>query len=253
VLVFVVLCAGARTPLAAPVTVRPGVFAGGCTLGFLFDGGNGERYIGSAGHCFLDDGTERTWSEGGPSVTVGGHVIGAVAYAIWNQSILNPLPGDPSSSLPVGFDFALIRLSASTQANPQMCHFGGPTGINSSTDHTPRAVHYVGAGEFVGTIQETSTPVFPARSASATGFADPTTVALNGPVGPGDSGMPVIDREGRAVGLLSHLGSPMGSSFAPVSRLQPHVARASAALGVSLSLRTAPLIEDATPFGHDAC
>ena len=86
-------------------------------------GSDGSRYIGTAGHCILGESPiggdvgEESWAPGtGPVARDGdGNRIGEFAYAILQ---------DPK-------DFALIRLDPGVAANPQMCHFGGPTGTNT--------------------------------------------------------------------------------------------------------------------------
>jgi hypothetical protein len=109
--------------------VRPGAIVnsdvGQCTLNFLFQGSDGNKYIGTAGHCALEapaiggQAGEKRWAPGsGPVATdADGNRIGEWAYAILQ---------DPK-------DFSLIRLDPGVQSSPQLCHFGGPTGINSDT------------------------------------------------------------------------------------------------------------------------
>src|SRR4051812_47051786 len=87
-------------PAAAPVGtgtcpgVRPGAIVnsdvGQCTLNFLFTGSDGQRYIGTAGHCILGESPvggdvgEQSWAAGtGPVATdADGNRIGEFAYAI---------------------------------------------------------------------------------------------------------------------------------------------------------------------------
>jgi hypothetical protein len=249
----VVLAGSNGAANAGPITVRPGTYANGCTLDFLFTAGDGNRYIGTAGHCFVDDGQEQSWPAGdGPTVTAGGQEIGHAVYAVWNQSALNPLPveGDPTLAQ---MDFALVRIDPSVASDPQVCHFGGPTGVNTDDASVATVVHYYGNGEGIGMIQETGTLVLPARTGIATGFEDARVLKLLGLISGGDSGMPIVDDEGRAVGLLSHLGSPVGSFPIPVSRLAPHVQRAEEVLGLTLTLQTARLTPNALPIGTDPC
>jgi hypothetical protein len=114
-------------------------------------------------------------------------------------------------------------------------------------------VHYYGNGEPAGREQITNSRTLPARSGLVSDFSNPWWVPMLGVVGGGDSGMPVLDRRGHALGLLSHLGSPVGSNAIPVSRLAPHLARASKALHMRLSLQRAALTASAAPFGSDGC
>src|SRR5207247_6557518 len=128
-------CTLIPVPAAAPFGtgtcpgVRPGAIVlsdvGQCTLNFLFVGSDGSRYIGTAGHCILGaspfggDVGEMSWTPGtGPvAQDAGGARIGEFAYAI----LLDPK------------DFSLIRVDPGVAVSPQVCHFGGPTGINADT------------------------------------------------------------------------------------------------------------------------
>ena len=172
--------------------VRPGAVVqtdvGLCTLNFLFEAPDRERYIGTAGHCILDEGGptggnvgEKTWPKGqGPVAKDSqGHRIGEFAYAILQ---------DPK-------DFSLIRLDPGVQASPEMCQFGGPTGINDEVGGGTKVLEYWGNGIAIGSA-------LPARSAVADGFPDPNHVYALGLALPGDSGSAVITDDGRALGVL---------------------------------------------------
>jgi hypothetical protein len=234
-------------PAAAPAGtgpcpgVRPGAIvnseSGQCTFNFLFNGSDGRRYIGTAGHCILGDSPiggdvgEESWAPGtGPEATDGeGNRIGEFAYAILQ---------DPK-------DFALIRLDSGVAANPQMCHFGGPTGTNADQPglNSPVVLNHFGNGLGVGSV-------LPARSALALGMPDPDHVFAEGAVVPGDSGSGIISSDGRAVGVIVTTGvhsSSIGTSGIDagtmgVTRLPPQEARAEQVLGLSLNLQTAGLL-----------
>lgn len=219
--------------------VRPGAIvesdAGQCTFNFLFTGSDGNRYIGTAGHCILGESPfggdvgEQTWAAGsGPEARdSSGNRVGEFAYAILQ---------DPK-------DFALIRLDATVAASAQMCHFGGPTGINSDQSSAVTVLHHYGNGIGVGTV-------LPARSAVAFGLPHPDHVYAQGAVVPGDSGSGIISADGRAVGVIVTTGihsSSIGTSGIDagtmgVTRLGPQVARAAQVLGIALSLQTAPVL-----------
>jgi hypothetical protein len=232
-------------PTAAPVGtgtcpgVRPGAIvnseAGQCTFNFLFNGSDGRRYIGTAGHCILGESPiggdvgEESWAPGtGPEATdAAGNRIGEFAYAILQ---------DPK-------DFAVIRLDPGVEASPQMCHFGGPTGVNTDQGSAPVVLNYFGNGLGVGSV-------LPARSALALGMPDPDHVFANGVVIPGDSGSGVISSDGRAVGVAVTLGLHTGAigtggidvGTIGITRLAPQEARAEQVLGHSLTLQTAGLL-----------
>jgi hypothetical protein len=238
-------CTLIPVPAASPVGtgtcpgVRPGAIVesdkGGCTFNFLFNGSDGRRYIGTAGHCILGDDPfggdvgEESWAAGsGPVARDGdGNRIGEFAYAILQ---------DPK-------DFALIRLDSSVPGNPQMCHFGGPTGVNSDRPglNSPVVLNHFGNGLAVGNV-------LPARSAVALGMPDPDHVYAEGAVVPGDSGSGIQSADGRAVGVIVTTGihsSSIGTSGVDagtmgVTRLAPQVSRASNVLGLGLTLQTAP-------------
>lgn len=220
--------------------VHPGAIVnssiGQCTDNFLFDGSDGNRYIGSAGHCVLAapdvggaNAGEKTWAPGtGPVATdSNGARIGEWAYAILQ---------DPK-------DFSLIRLDPSVAATPQMPTYGGPTGI--FTDISPNTVLLQYYGEGIGVSS-----IAPARSAVAFGTPDPDHVYAQGLVVPGDSGSAIETADGRAVGVIVttglHTGS-IGSSgidagLMGITRLPPQLARAAQMLGLTLTMRTAPLL-----------
>jgi hypothetical protein len=231
--------AGEATPVG--VGTCPGVRPGGrvqtkvgfCTFDFLFKGPDGQRYMGTAGHCILGtaepppgQSSEMTWAPGtGPEAQgADGKRIGEFAYAVLE---------DPK-------DFSLIRLDPGVEASPEMCHFGGPTGLND--DETPDLVEleYYGLGVGVGTV-------LPARSAVAVGLPSPDHVYAVGLALPGDSGSGVISSDGRAVGVLVSVGlhglgiSDNGVDFGTIgiTRLAPQLARAQEKLHTTLELVTA--------------
>ncbi len=234
-------CTLIPVPAAAPLGtgtcpgVRPGAIVltdvGQCTLNFLFQGSDGSRYIGTAGHCILGtspiggDVGEMAWAPGtGPVARdAGGNPIGEFAYAILQ---------DPK-------DFSLIRLDPLVEASADMCHFGGPTAVNDDRpDITqPVVLNWFGNGIVVGTL-------LPARSALAAGMPDPDHVFADGAAAPGDSGSGIISSDGRAVGVVVTVGVHIGTSFDSgvigITRLTPQVERAQQVLGVDLVLQTAP-------------
>jgi hypothetical protein len=215
--------------------VRPGAEVqtevGLCTLNFLFEAPDHERFIGTAGHCILgsgpvaDNAGEKTWPKGtGPVAKDStGHRIGEFAYAILQE---------PK-------DFSLIRLDPAVEASPEMCDFGGPTGINDDISGDPKVLEYWGNGVGIGST-------VPARSAVAVGFPNADHVYAAGLALPGDSGSGVISDDGRAVGVLVTTGvhgfgfDQNGVDFGTmgITRLAPQMAQASKVLGTTLSLVT---------------
>ena len=122
--------------------VRPGAVvesdAGQCTFNFLFQGSDGgatsapRATASSASRPSAATSASRPGPPGPAPrrATATGNRIGEFAYAILQ---------DPK-------DFALIRLDPGVEANAQMCHFGGPTGVNSDQGATPVVLHHFGQG-----------------------------------------------------------------------------------------------------------
>ena len=208
---------------------------GGCTLNFLFDGDDGYRYVGTAGHCLMRSSNvvetspemgEKSWRPGtGPPATDGnGRRIGEYAYAIHKN-------GRPSR------DFGLIRVDPSVKAKAQMCYFGGPTEVESDRVPVGALLHHFGNGWGIGTVPVVNQPVLPARLAVAV-YEDPDIVGAYGAASGGDSGSPVITTDGGALGVLVAINAGGGLT---VTRVAPQVRRAERVLDVALILRTAPL------------
>lgn len=220
--------------------VRPGAIAhtwrGKCTMNFLFTGSDGQRYAGTAGHCVLEVGEAKRFAD--PKVyDQSGNHIGDAVYAVTHGY------DDPGPII----DFALIRLNAfgKSIATPEMCHFGGPVAIDR-VQGAGEVIHHYGNGSV---IRE----ALPGRTGVTfdSGFlAGEHTFAYTGDIGAGgDSGSPVIDNDGNALGVLVagvdlantkpyypfHGGTPN-----IVTHLDYHLARAERAMGVDLTIETAP-------------
>jgi hypothetical protein len=201
--------------------VRPGAYYSspttGCTFNFLFRGRDGYRYIGSAGHCLVETNEVASWPIGaGPEIRSDtGAVVGRGAYAI-NR-------GER--------DFALIRLDPGTKANPQMCHFGGPTGIDDSHS-APATIEHYGQGIGVSIVT-------PGRTAIATDMRGEDSVTAVGVANFGDSGSGTT-HDGRALGVLVALVVGTTAGNIHITRLIPQLAEAEEAIGTDLTLVTAP-------------
>src|SRR5437773_7153084 len=149
-------CALIPVPAAAPLGtgtcpgVRPGAIVltdvGQCTLNFLFQGSDGSRYIGTAGHCIL--GTS----------PIGGDV-GEMAWAPGTGPVARDAAGNPSGKFAYAIlqdpkDFSLIRLDPLVGASAGMCPFGGPTAVNDERPGLTALVvlNWFGNGVAVGEI-----------------------------------------------------------------------------------------------------
>lgn len=210
---------------------------GSCTLNFVFTGSDGERYMGTAGHCILStlpinqNIGEETFaeSEGPEARDAEGNRIGEFAYAIQEAPR----------------DFGLIRLDDDVEASPQVAQFGGPTGVNDEITTEPTLLSLFGNPLGIGG------PLASGRTLVAIGgLPDPDSVAATGVSVQGDSGGPVLDQQGRAVGVLV-TGGPqltdallrleaLDTGIIGISRLTPQLEQAERALGVDMTLQTAP-------------
>lgn len=211
--------------------VRPGTrimidAKGPCTTNFLFEGSDGARYIGTAGHCLLESTGTIEFADGAGPEVVGpdGDRVGEGAYASLGQSQ----------------DFGLIEIDDVVEADAEMCHFGGPIGMFRGESPDPVVLHHYGHGTVVGYAAEAGANTVPARTAIAPRIVDRDSVGAIGIAAPGDSGSPVIDDRGRAVGVLTELGGETLPHPVGIRRIGFALLRAEAVLGIDLRLMTAP-------------
>jgi hypothetical protein len=232
---------GAAAPIGTPLDtgVQPGgeahIDGSLCTFNFLFQGSDGHRYMGTAGHCAIasspvqgpdDQAVEQSWEPGaGQEVSdVNDERIGEFAYAVLDNTK----------------DFSLIRLDPGVEASPQMAHFGGPTGLNTDVSAEPVVLHWYGNGIGLGMT-------IPARTGIAPSMPNGDHVYMLAVADPGDSGAGVISDDGRAVGVLVSGGVSFGAfgedsldaGDVTVTRLGPQLARAEQVTGVHFELVTA--------------
>lgn len=219
------------TPYSCANPVHPGArisvsgseggSGGSCTANFLFRGNDGRNYLGTAGHCTLalsNVGGDRGEFSYGPGQGAAvrdrtGRHIGRVAYAVQQG---------PK-------DFALIRLDPGITFDREMPHWGPVTGTNTSDSFTPIELRWVGHGVGVGSALY-------ARSGMSLYTTNRDQLNGAGVVAPGDSGGPVVDAQGRAVGVNVAIG--VGPLPQIITRIPVQLARASAVTGISYTLLT---------------
>jgi hypothetical protein len=197
VIVVLLMAVTSSTVAAAPVRssglsealVKPGAGVTFndtyCTMNFVFRGSDGHRYVGTAGHCPLADVEDVVVYQRGKGIPAGdgsGSPIGEFIFAAY--------------SIEKHYDFSLVRLDASVRPDPQMEHYGGPTGLNDEITTETELVNTYGQGMGV-------TEVVPARQLVAPhGFDDRETLFVTGLASPGDSGAPVTSEADEALGIL---------------------------------------------------
>ena len=198
---------------------------GGCTASFVFRGSNGRTYLGTAGHCTLAvtnvDGDRGEFHDplmGALVQDANGAQIGRVEYAIQQGA----------------YDLALIRLRSGVSYDTALPHWGPVTGINTAISSSPIELRWVGHGTAIGNVLY-------ARSGFALGMPDANEVRALGLIAPGDSGGPVVDSAGKAIGVnvavAAAIGFPPGNTGVQVvTRLAPQLARAKQKTGITFTL-----------------
>jgi trypsin-like peptidase len=207
---------------------------GGCTLNFVFRGTSYDEegkpvdeglFIGTAAHCILEDDREQVWSKGSgsPAADATGQRFGEFVYA-------RQLGATPTQK---NIDFALIRIDDAREAavNPALCHFGGPTRI-ANTWSEGDLVHHFGQGTGVGETVPGRTSVLWSSETSESSAINVMGAAIFG-----DSGGPLIESDGGALGVIFGTLPP---SFYAVS-IGMMVELAEERLDMDLDLVTAPL------------
>jgi hypothetical protein len=184
---------GIDTPNAMDVIcthkIRPGVKVGGCTLAWiLHDPIEDVYYASTAGHCLGYNSR--------PTVARLAGQFGEVVYTTGSGGI--------------GRDFALIRIFDDyvQHINPEMCVWGGPTGVHDGSSILGQSVVHVGHGTAVRT-----NPLVPPYA--QTGIGGSTGVNHFFWVGTalwGDSGSPIRLESGEALGVVTHLGVGTGNN-----------------------------------------
>ena len=194
--------APAAAPAPAPgigpgtVTETPG--AGICMAGFVFRGG-GRTFIGQAAHCAgtgpeteTDGCTSSTLRRGVPVIVrgPGGPVTGALRYSSWAA-----MQDGGESDRPVcaANDFALVELPPDATVTSSLPVLGGPTGIRDTPPEAGAVVHGL------------AVPERPVDRPGTLGRDDGWlhTVRTTVPGTPGESGGPLVDDRGAALGILS--------------------------------------------------
>ena len=204
---------------AATAPIHPGVqtFTDGaqCTANFVFSAG-ATVYIGQAAHCAST--SEVTQTDGckaqtrplGTKVEVdGASHPGVLVYSSW-VTMQARHETDPDAC--AYNDLALVQLDPSDAArvNPSIPFWGGPVGVNTAGAPALSIVYSYGNSE----LRLGLSPLSPKTGVSLgdEGGGWEHEVFTVSPGIPGDSGSAFLDREGRALGILSTLqvGVPGG-------------------------------------------
>ena len=196
---------------AAPVaSIHPGVMTftpvGQCTANFVFFQGT-EVFLGQAAHCAGTGDATVTAGCGAGSLPLGTPVEiegasrpGTMVYSSW---LAMTAAGEQDPATCEYNDFALVRIDPADRAkvNPSLPHWGGPTGISRSQPPVFANVYTIGNSGLRQGLRLLQPKVGLALGDEGGGWTHVVYNLLPGI--PGDSGGPVLDAAGRALGLMA--------------------------------------------------
>jgi len=221
--------------------VRPGVdIVGGgqCTANFLFHLDNTRYFLGAAAHCFQDDSDPTYQSCPSPGVQAPGtsvdvygrdseNYVGTLAYSSFFTMNRD---GESDPNICAANDFALVELPPDvvSTTHPSVLGFSGPTALASPDSYLVRGdrLHAYANSDLrptwlihgEGFASDASFTRY-----TADGWGIHAGVATP-PLVQGDSGGPVLDASGHAVGALSVISARVGAD--PVETRWTNIARA---------------------------
>lgn len=213
------LLAAAPPATAATNGIHPGdqtyTNGGQCTANFIFtDGAN--TYIGQAAHCSSTG--SNTDTNGcttqslplGTAVTIlGANHPGTLAYNSW---IAMQAVGETDANACAYNDLALVKIDPADASlvSPNIPHWGGPVGINTTGTVSGDSVYSYGNSILRLGVTALSPKVGISNGDDGNGWTHAVTTVTPGI--PGDSGSAFLDTNGNALGDLSTLsvGIPGG-------------------------------------------
>ena len=244
----------AATPTWAPAAtaaVHPGVqtvTAGAqCTANFVFTDGT-DVFIGQAAHCSGTGGNTATdgCSSGslplGTPVTVGGaSKPGTMVYNSW-LTMQNTTHEKDSETCAYN-DLAIVKLDPADygKVNPSIPSWGGPTATSAPLPAAGDNCYTYGNSSLRGGVTTLSPKQGKVISNSPNGWSH--TVYTATPGIPGDSGSAFLDKDGKALGILSTVEiAPLAASngVGDVGKEVAYMHAHSSFGGVNIALGTEP-------------
>jgi hypothetical protein len=219
--------------------IHPGVVtetAGGgtCTANFVFTQDD-RVFLGQAAHCAgtgaatETDGCSSATGPLGTEVTIHGSDgrdrTGGMVYSSW---VAMQADGETDRAVCAHNDFALVELSSgdTTDVNPSVPFFGGPTGLHKGPVRVKSRVFGYGNSTTRLGVEALRPKVGTVVSSAPGGFSH--EVYAVSPGIPGDSGAGYLTADGEAVGLLSTLNLaplPVSNGMTDLRRALRYAAR----------------------------
>ncbi|MBV9040418.1 MAG: serine protease [Acidimicrobiia bacterium] len=186
-----------------------------CTANFVFGDGT-STYLGQAAHCSSTGSntdtngcTTQSAPIGTPVTILGANHPGTLAYNSW---ITMQQAGEKDPNACAYNDLALIRIDPADASlvSPNIPHWGGPTGINTTGTTSGDFVYSYGNSIIRLGITALSPKLGISQGDDGAGWTHVVTTVTPGI--PGDSGSAFLDKNGNALGDLSTLsvGVPGG-------------------------------------------
>jgi len=235
---------------AATAAIHPGVqtiTAGAqCTANFVFTDGT-NVFIGQAAHCSGTGGNTATngCTSGslplGTPVSVGGaSKPGTMVYNSW---LTMQALGETDSETCQYNDLAIVQLDPADygKVNPSIPRWGGPVATSSPGTVAGDAVYSYGNSSLRFGISQTSPKQGTSLGDSPGGWSHDVYTATPGI--PGDSGSAFLDKNGRALGILSTVAiAPVAGSngVGDVGREVAYMQAHSSFAGLNIALGTQP-------------
>ena len=209
------LAAGASAaPTWAPAssaTIHPGVQTltngGQCTSNFVFyDATN--VYLGQAAHCSSQGGQTDTDGCSTTSLPIGTPVdiegASTPGTLVYNSWITMHDDGETDANTCAFNDLALVKIDPAdvSKVNPSIPFWGGPTGTGGTAATGSKVLSYGNSELRLGITQLSPKEGY---EVSEDGGGWSHQVATVTPGIPGDSGSAFMDKQGRALGILSTL------------------------------------------------
>lgn len=206
----------ARADHAGDGVVHPGMQlytpSGQCTANFVYTDG-ASQYIGLAAHCFGTGGQTETngceaptLGHGAPVRDVERNQVGTLAYSSW---VVMQAVDENDADTCAHNDFALVRIDGGRTVDPSVPHWGGPVGVAPDGTEPLEQVYAYGNSILRLGLTVLSPKTGLSYGTDAGGWNHPVVTAP-APDVPGDSGSGLLDADGNALGVLSHLSVSIG-------------------------------------------